>query len=417
MIKTRYGFLFNHDAVHQVSHIAPIMQGLRAVDPDATIVAVVSSSAQVAAIENILGGTHDEDIEIKLVEPPKTLRWLFSFLNKIFPARRLYVLKKSRDFFSTLDCLIVPEMTSTLLKTRFNLKTTPLILFPHGAGDRSIGFGPQIKLFDYVLLSGYKTRDRMLNEQLIRADNHQVVGYPKFDAMNTRGLASKTFFENNNPTVLYNPHFDARLSSWYRFGHDILEFFAQRPHLNLIVAPHVMLFEKRFHFSPGSLAVRFRKSLPKKYLDCPNILIDTGSLSCVDMTYTNCADIYIGDASSQVYEFIVKQRPCIFLNSHAAEWKNDANYKHWNLGPVIDSLQSLDDMLSSEPVAFHDAFRKKQLQAVKETFDLTATPSSVRAAQAIVEYLKKNNPAVAGTPGAPDSLGEKRDSDILGILN
>ena len=49
------------------------------------------------------------------------------------------------------------------------------------------------------------------------------------------------------------------------------------------------------------------------------------------MTYTKQADIYLGDVSSQVYEFMLKPRPCIFFNPENINYKN------------IRSLTDLDD--------------------------------------------------------------------------
>ncbi len=400
MSKLKYGFLFNHDAIHQVAHIAPIMLALRKADPQSTIIAMVSSIAQAETIEKIVGGARSQNIDIELLELPISLQWLSRALNRFLPAQRVLVLKRFSAYFSTFDCLVVPEMTSTLLKTRFNMQHTPLILFPHGAGDRAVGFCKEIKHFDYVLLSGSKIRERMLSKALIRPDNHKVVGYPKFEAVNAQGCRKKQFFDNDNPTVVYNPHFDARLSSWYRFGEDILAFFAARPHLNLIFAPHIMLFKKRLHISLQSGSFRLTKHIPAKYFECPNIHIDTGSSASVDMTYTRSADVYLGDVSSQVYEFLIRPRPCIFLNSHAAKWKNNANYKHWNLGPVIDSLSSLDRLLSCSPIASHEQFIDRQLMAARETFDTTEVASSTRAANAIVHYIRAN-PAVKASPSKP----------------
>jgi len=420
MANTKYGFLFNHDAVHQVAHTAPIMKALRELDPGSDIVALVSSAAQATAIEQILGCSKRKKIDIEILATPVLFRWVFRFLNRFIPAQRLYILKKYSACFASFDCLVVPEMTSALLKTRFNLESTSLILFPHGAGDRAIGFGSEIKHFDYVLLAGPKIRDRMLSEKLIRPGDFQIVGYPKFDAFRAQKADRKQLFDNDNLTVFYNPHFDAGLSSWYRFGKDILRFFAARPNLNLIVAPHVMLFKKKFHYSPLSRHFRFTKSIPKKYFECPNILIDTGSPASVDMTYTINSDVYLGDASSQVYEFLVDPRPCIFLNSHGAQWKDNADYQHWTLGPVLDSLFSLEDLLGGSPVADHDQFYDLQLNAIRETFDLTSTPSSVRAAQAVFQYLQKSSSSAENSPAtlksAPVPEGEP-DSAIAGMSN
>ncbi len=53
------------------------------------------------------------------------------------------------------------------------------------------------------------------------------------------------------------------------------------------------------------------------------------------MDYTLGCDIYVGDVSSQVYEFLVRPRPCLFLNAHGAEWRGNPDYAMWAFGPVI----------------------------------------------------------------------------------
>lgn len=74
------------------------------------------------------------------------------------------------------------------------------------------------------------------------------------------------------------------------------------------------------------------------YFKVPNIHIDLGSTASTDMAYTLGADIYLGDESSQVYEFLIEPRSCIFLNAHHVQWKNNPYYYHWNLGQVVDEI-------------------------------------------------------------------------------
>jgi len=176
---------------------------------------------------------------------------------------------------------------------------------PHGAGDRQISFSPGIKHFDYVLLPGQKTQKQMLDAGVIRPNNNEIVGYPKFDSP-TLG-ERKRFFDNDKPVVLYNPHFDPQLSSWFKYGEQILDYFANQDQYNIIFAPHVMLFQRTILGSVEHRTVKIRRTLPQRFKGLPHIHIDTGSINSVDMSYTRAADIYIGDVSSQVYEFI--ERP------------------------------------------------------------------------------------------------------------
>ncbi len=382
----KIGFLFNHDAEHQVAHIAPVIGQLRSAFPSVKAIVLVSSVPQLDRILEIIGADVARGIEIRRLETPSHWQFVFRLLNTLGPAQRFYILKRYSSCFADLDCLVVPETTSTLLKSQPGLKTLPLVLLPHGAGDRAIGFGREIRHFDYVLLSGPKVRDRMLSAGLIRMDNHTLVGYPKFDTIDPEKNRTKLSFNNTNPVVLYNPHFDPQLSSWYDMGLDVLEFFADRPQYNLILAPHVMLFKKQLHVSLQSRFFKFRRRIPEKYWHCPNIKIDLGSRNCTNMNYTLNADVYLGDVSSQVYEFLYEPRPCIFLNGHQANWMENQNYRHWLCGPVLDNVSDLSAILDNLE-ASHKIFRDFQLQIFAETFDLQAIPSSLRAAQSIVAFM------------------------------
>ena len=391
MLEKNVGFLFNHDGVHQVAHIAPIIRELNQCYPHIKVVVMTSSDAQLDRLFEIIGTPPHAGVKIKQLEIPMYLRRVFTLLNKVGPAQRLYILKRYKPMFETLDALVVPEFTSAILKTKLGLTSTPLIVFPHGAGDRAIGFGSDLTHFDHVLLSGPKVRDRMLKSGLIRTDNYSIVGYPKFDTINPETQARNNYFKNSRPTVLYNPHFDARLSSWHTMGLDVLEYFSDRPDYNLIVAPHVMLFKKRLHFSLESRLFKFTKRIPSRYWKCPNIKIDPGSTSSVNMDYTLSSDIYLGDVSSQVYEFLYRPRPCIFLNSHQADWLENPNYKHWHCGPVLEKVSDIESVLANLET-IRETYRDTQIKLFSETFALNSTSSSLRAARSIASFLDARTP-------------------------
>jgi hypothetical protein len=285
--------------------------------------------------------------------------------------------------------LVVPETTTALLKSRYGMTDTRLIYTHHGAGDRAVGFQSVIREFDFVLTPGAKVRDRLLEQGFIDSRNHAVVGYPKFDSANVSRSRLARLFDNDNPTVLYNPHFDPTLSSWYSMGNDILEFFADSRDYNLVFAPHVMLFQRRFHTSLETRRVRWRHSVAEKFLRCANIHIDLGSTRCVDMSYTLGCDIYLGEGSSQVYEFLVQPRPCIFLNAVGVSWKGDSSFLHWTLGPVVDDLSGLSRELrraTRDPSAYRDV----QERVFADTFDQAGAAPASRAADEIAKFLERS---------------------------
>tara|TARA_R110000824_G_scaffold3839_11_gene18387 strand:- start:11350 stop:12534 length:1185 start_codon:yes stop_codon:yes gene_type:complete len=380
----RIGFLFNHDELHQVAHTAPIISALQRQAPTARVEVITSSDRQAEAVRQFLDPTLPTPA-FWSIRPNRGVRLAETMLGNMVPLNRLSSLKRSADLFRHFDALVVPETTTTFLKKNNQSDRPKLIFFPHGAGDRSIGFSPEIRLFDHVLLPGEKTRDRMLAAGVIRSENHRIVGYPKFEAFANRPPVK--LFDNDKPIVLYNPHFDPLLSSWFRFGEQILDYFAQQDDYNLIFAPHVMLFQRKLLASVEHRLLRFRQRIDPRYAALDHIHIDTGSTRSVDMTYTKAADIYLGDVSSQIYEYIQNPRPAIFLNSHGAEWQGNANYDHWTFGPVLDDIADLGATLDAvSPLS--DPYRQSQTRAFAYSFDMDAREQpSQRAAIAIAEFL------------------------------
>lgn len=382
----KIGFLYNHDELHQVAHTAPIISKLQQNCPDLQVDVITSSKAQADAVARQLDPN---------VAPPNFISLkrhrAYNLAEKasgnVVPLNRIGCLAANLDLLASYDALIVPETTSTLLKSRFKLLNTKLIFYPHGAGDRSISVSPEMALFDFVLLPGEKTRDRMLAQNIIRSDNHAIVGYPKFDSRLVERPVP--LFANDRPTVLYNPHFDPMLSSWFSFGMPLLEYFAGQQSYNLILAPHVMLFKRKILASVEHRKFRLRKAIPECFSKMDHIHIDTGSISSVDMSYTRMADIYLGDVSSQIYEFIETPRPAIFLNSHQAKWQGNANYAFWEFGPVVDTMRDFDTALTGS-IPLKDQFRSRQEAAFIQTFgENTEHRPAVRAAHAITTFLQR----------------------------
>ena len=82
------------------------------------------------------------------------------------------------------------------------------------------------------------------------------------------------------------------------------------------------------------------------------------------MSYTRAADIYVGDVSSQVYEFLNEARPCIFINAHGIPWEDDENYRMWHFGEVISSAEAIIPALDRAE-SLHARYRPVQEEAVR----------------------------------------------------
>jgi len=342
----RIGFLLNHDQVHQVAHSLPIALALARARTGAEIVVATTNSRlsrEVVRLGEGLVGSTIPLVELRLKR--RTSRLAKAAFEGVAPASKLLVYRDNLDFFRGLDILVVAEKTSLVLKTRYGLKHLKIIHTRHGAGDRAIGFDPASAGFDHVLVSGRKIRDRLIAEAHVDPAMISVVGYPKFDLAPEPRL--HPLIEDGRPIVLYNPHVSPHLSSWYAAGRQVLDWFVEHDDHHLIFAPHVMLFERPFVFSIDRLRVDRARRIDERYLRAPNIHIDLGSRASTTMTYTQRADIYLGDASSQVYEFLLRPRPCVFLNAHKALWQGDPNFAHWRAGPVIEDAAALGPALAA----------------------------------------------------------------------
>ncbi len=382
----RIGFLFNHDQIHQVAHSLPIALALARGGGDLEIVVATTNRRLTAEVIRLGAGHGVCLVELGLTRRASKL--LAAATETMLPATKLLVYGDNLDFFRSLDVLVVAEKTSLILKTRHGLRDLKIVHTRHGAGDRAIGFDSASASFDHVLVSGRKVRDRLVRETGVDPGRISVVGYPKFDLAPTRGT-THPLLDDGRPVVLYNPHVSPHLSSWYQDGRRVLDWFVEHDDHNLIFAPHVMLFERPFVATIDKLRLDRAGRIEERYLRAPNIHIDLGSRLSTTMAYTQRADLYLGDVSSQVYEFMLKPRPCVFLNSHRFAWAGDPNFAHWSAGPVIEEIADLGAALTQSRREHETVWRPIQEALFNQSFDLTDEPSAERAARAVARFAGK----------------------------
>jgi len=371
---TRVCFLFNAQR-HQLLHgLSTAVCLARRPDIDVTIAAADEGHLGYARwLASRLGGA---PIRVhKIASPVLTLA---RRMRGGARPPKILTLLMAAQWLNEFDAIAVPERTSMLLK-RLGVTRPRFIHLDHGAGDRAAGFDRRIAQFDFVLMAGEKHRARMRREGLIRDGHHATVGYPKFEAADAARDPDFRPFADDRPVVLYNPHF-SNLGSWERFGAEVLKAFADQDRYNLIVAPHVRLLD-------GKAAAARWAGMLAPFEAVPHIHIDRGSDRSIDMTWTTLADVYLGDVSSQVYEFLRVPRPCVFLNAGGVAWQGDENYGHWRFGPVLDSPTDLVDAIDAAR-GNHRDFVATQVAGFAETFSTGAEPASERAARAIADFMQ-----------------------------
>ena len=386
----KIGFLFNHEHVHQIPHAATVGFVLSTLSASAEVCFITSSRPQLEYLKRLERDYPQHKCSYITISIPAYLRTIGAVLDKAIPFTKIALLKLNLPVFKSLDALVVPEKTSILLRSQFGLRNLKFIYTAHGAGDRAIGFDKHTAEFDLVFLSGPKIKQRMEDVGILKKTASCIIGYPKFDAVHAFSRKRTKIFDNDRLTVLYNPHFSPHLSSWYKMGINILEYFYNSDIYNLVFAPHVMLYRRKMHLSQEKLSLGRVRSIPQKYRDCRHIHIDTGSAACTDMTYTLASDLYLGDVSSQVWEFLVEPKPCLFANAHNVNWENDPNYLYWHTGPVFNDIEKLHDTLQLA-ISTHNNYRTKQEELFRYTFDVDGETSSIRAARAILEFLDQSS--------------------------
>lgn len=390
----KIGFLFNHEAAHQAKHLIPVLRAVTEQYSDYSVFAYVCDASMRTTIEKHLPAHVQSKVSFIDLTLPKGVGLVARILDGAMPASRVARLYCGKEKFEGLDALVAPERTCLYLKRYFGLEGVKFIHVRHGVGDRAIGFHPTFKYFDLLLLQGNKYLRKLRETGGLNENNdYALIGYPKFDTVDFRAPRKK-LFDNDKPVVFYNPHFAPGFSSWNKVGIEVLEYFAANKDFNLIFAPHVMLFKKRIHINPSEMRVEIRRNIPEHFFECENILIDVDSPNLLDMTYTLNSDLYLADVSSQVMEFLVRPRPCVFLNPYRLDWQDKDEFASWRLGEVVEDMADLGP-------ALEDAFKNNAKYAAAQrahfadSIDFTGQRSSTRAAHAIGEFLEGRKDVLA----------------------
>lgn len=393
----RVGFLFNHYAEHQVPHAAPYAFELSRRQPATEVVILCSTSAEMKMVKRIAALYPGHRCAIRRLHLGWRARLADPFKDSWAFKRKRKILAHNLDVFRSLDALVTPEQTSLRLKKKkFGLDKLLLVHTRHGAGDAKAGFDDRSRRFDFTLLPGRKYADRLKAMGFLEDGRYAITGWPKFEVAEGLQRSNKRLFDNDKPIVVYNPHFKNQLSSWPMSGEAILKVFAASRDYNLIFAPHILLFKRKPKADPNQL--KRQQDMLQHYQKLPNILIDTGSAASSDMTYMLAADIYLGDVSSQVYEFLLRPRPCIFVNDQKVAWEGDESFVQWRFGAVIQDVATELLPALDQAMVRHADFVGEQTSAFNYTFRIEAdSTAATRGADAIADFLES-----AGDNGADE---------------
>ena len=354
VVQTDYAFLFIGGA-HQVFHLAPVAAELSRSEPLARVACLYPDAATGAALEQVRTAMDAPRLRLTCVPPPAWAEQLARVLGRA-DVRKLPLLGRLSWRLRGTRAVVTPERTSSAL--RWLGLTRPLLInFFHGGGDRAVGSDARLKDFDLVVVPGAKDVARARGGRGLSRDRVRDCGYIKLDYLRRSATTPLRLFSGYRPVVLYNPHFDAAVSS-LPDARAVIAAFAAQDRYDLIVAPHLRLASAMGIAEKGAWAAL---AVPGR------IIVDLESSRLIDMSYVRAADIYLGDVSSQLYEFLALPRPVAFLDSHGVDWRGNPHYAGWHLGEVArhpaEVIAAID-----RAVAGHPARIELQRRAVDEAF-------------------------------------------------
>jgi hypothetical protein len=359
----RVGFLYNAQD-HHLLHSLPLACELSILQPGWEIVVLTRNAAQQALADDLARAYPGHALVFERLRRPPGSGRLGKFLTLVANA----------DELDRFDALVTPERTSLLLR-RLGVRRPKFVHTFHGSSGHDRVDDARLADFDLLLAPSPRRLERILQAGRVDPARATVIGYAKRDLVARLSANPPRLFANARPTVVYNPHHWPTKSSWPEVGFQVLEAFAAQDRWNLIFAPHVRLFDPP--------ARRYRPF--RRFMGLEHMIVDLGSRRSIDMTYLAAADVYLGDVSSQVFEFILQPRPCVFLNPRGLRWRDDPDFASWRLGPVVQTVPQMFAALTADLQPHHHA---AQHAAAEAAFPDTAAPAPLSGARAIADFLQ-----------------------------
>lgn len=358
--------------VHHVLHLAPVAAEISRRRPDLSVHCVCSEEATAKAVEAV-AASRPCNLKVTRMRTSWLSRLAMAVTGRK-SAGKGPLLAAIRWRFRKARAIVVPERTSANLR-RLGWRK-PLLHFRHGAGDRAPASESRLHAFDLIVVPGEKDIERAVSLGVQRS-RLRAAGYVKLDYLDAGQPGREPLFDNGRPTVFYNPHFDARISS-IGMAREVIECFRKQERYNLVFAPHVRAVED---LSAAEKAGLEALAVPGR------VIVDLGSPALFNMRYVLAADLYLGDMSSQLYEFLARPRPVAFINAHGVAWRDNARYAGWHLGEVASGTADLMDAID-RAFAGHAGKVSRQKEAVAFAFG-DYHGATGRAADIVLEFMQE----------------------------
>ena len=81
-----------------------------------------------------------------------------------------------------------------------------------------------------------------------------------------------------------------------------------------------------------------------------------------------------------------RPRPCVFLNSHSIDWKNNPSYESWSCGNVVTQISDLS--IALETAAHTNEFQAKQESYVQRMVLRDGKSAAEHSATILFNFLQ-----------------------------
>ncbi|MBI5873364.1 MAG: CDP-glycerol glycerophosphotransferase family protein [Candidatus Omnitrophica bacterium] len=331
-IKPRVYFCYNQ-SIHQIYHSLFVAIELSNCAKEFDVV-ILSTSAQASdIIEDELASIPNRVIFKKIRHPG---------YGRVDYSVNWFVL---HCYFRMRDPLavVVPDYYDNVFRSLW-LKTF-WVYVSHGVANRFFSFDKHVRDYDLAILPGERDA-KAFQEHLGPMKNAETLGYSKLDYFHYHRVKPRILFKDNKPVILYNPHFERSLSSFFDQGAMLIKAIYDTGRYNVIFMPH------------PDLARKYPR-LVEEVRSFPGVALINRPK--VNLEYMATSDLYITDISSSVYEWFYFNRPVLFFNTKKVAWKTNPYYASWASGDVAEdvpgALKAIEHALANPEE--HGAIRRQ----------------------------------------------------------
>jgi len=305
--------------------------------------------------------------------PAKLYRDKLGMTNERLINLRLAGLKK-------FDLYISPDIMMAGRRCRLKVHTF------HGVSFKGKAYSGKVFSFDKLFITGEYMRRKFVSDGILSEDDSRIekIGMPKLDALvnksiNREEILGKLSLDPELPVVIYAPTWSQK-SSLYTIGDELIKKLSAEK-INLLVKLHDHSYDLRRN------PVDWKKKLSDMERENSRLRV----IRDYDIIpYLFSSDLLISDLSSVTNEFLLLDRPIVFIDTPKLEerYKNSIELHTWGRksGYLAKSIDEVAEAIQRgiENPAEHSAIRNE----MAEDLFYNRGCATGKAVEAIYRYLE-----------------------------